>query len=166
MTKPILTQARLKELVRYNKTTGVFNTIKRSPWTTNGEITAKHQKGYLTHVIDGHRYYLHRLAYLYVMGEFPDQIDHINRTKDDNRWDNLRNVSNGTNHRNMPMNIRNKSGVTGVHWSKKSKKWCAQIKFRGKRYSLGVFIEIEDAAKARKKAEKEYGFHPSHGIST
>jgi hypothetical protein len=47
----------------------------------------------------------------------------------------------------------NTSGYNGVHWSKSSQKWIAQIGFKGKTYYLGSFSRIEDAAEARKKAE-------------
>ena len=49
----------------------------------------------------------------------------------------------------------NKSGVRGVFWHNRRKKWCAQIKFQGKLRHLGYFDELEDAAKARRKAEEE-----------
>lgn len=49
----------------------------------------------------------------------------------------------------------NKSGVRGVFWDKRKGKWCAQIKFQGKNHFLGYFDELEDAAKARRKAEEE-----------
>lgn len=52
----------------------------------------------------------------------------------------------------------NTSGYNGVHWSKRSQKWIAQIGFKGKTYHLGSYSKIEDAAKARKKAEERiYG---------
>lgn len=49
----------------------------------------------------------------------------------------------------------NKSGVTGVNWDKSRGKWQATIRFKGKKYNLGRFADIEDAISARKKAEKE-----------
>ncbi len=45
----------------------------------------------------------------------------------------------------------NTSGYTGVH--KKGEKWVAQIRFKGKTYSLGTFEHIEDAVAARKLGE-------------
>ena len=47
----------------------------------------------------------------------------------------------------------NTSGYNGVHWSKSTQKWVAQIGFKGKTYYLGSFGKIEDAVDARKKAE-------------
>lgn len=63
----------------------------------------------------------------------------------------------------------NTSGYNGVHWSKGSQKWIAQIGFKGKTYHLGSFSKIEDAVDARKKAEDRiYGeflewYYDTHG---
>jgi len=52
----------------------------------------------------------------------------------------------------------NSSGHNGVYKKQKSNKWAAQITFKGKTYYLGSYTEIEDAIKARKKAEERlYG---------
>ena len=63
----------------------------------------------------------------------------------------------------------NTSGYNGVHWSKGSQKWIAQIGSKGKTYHLGSFSKIEDAVDARKKAEDRiYGeflewYYDTHG---
>ncbi len=52
----------------------------------------------------------------------------------------------------------NTSGYNGVYRNRKMDKWIAQIGFKGKKYYLGSFVKIEDAVKARKKAEEKiYG---------
>ena len=50
----------------------------------------------------------------------------------------------------------NTSGVKGVYYSKTRGKWIAQIMFRNKCYYLGGFDTIEDAAEARREAEKQF----------
>jgi hypothetical protein len=57
----------------------------------------------------------------------------------------------------------NASGVTGVFWNTDAKRWQAVITVNHKQIFLGTFSDIEDAASARKDAEQEFGFHPSHG---
>lgn len=52
-------------------------------------------------------------------------------------------------------NKSNKSGVTGVNWDKSRNKWQASIRFKGKKYNLGRFNDLQDAIDARKKAEEE-----------
>lgn len=50
-----------------------------------------------------------------------------------------------------------KSGHTGVYRQAKSRKWAAQITFKGKTYYLGAYDKIEDAVKARKRGEEIHG---------
>lgn len=50
----------------------------------------------------------------------------------------------------------NKSGVVGVNWDRSRGKWQASIRFKGHRYNLGRFDDIEDAITARKEAEEKY----------
>ena len=55
---------------------------------------------------------------------------------------------------NTRISIRNKTGVKGVHWDNKNKKWYAKIKVHKKDVFLGRFLTLEDASRARKEAEK------------
>jgi hypothetical protein len=94
------------------------------------------------------------LAWLYVQGVWPDaEIDHVNRIRDDNRIDNLRDV---TRLQNCCNRNDNTSSVAGVHWFKQDKKWRAQIWVVSKIKHLGYFANIEDAAEARRAAELKY----------
>jgi len=88
-------------------------------------------------------------------GELPElEIDHINRIRDDNCWTNLRTATRIQNSRNMGKSPRNKSGTTGVYWSKYHQKWTAQILKK----HLGFFTDKDEAIKVRKAAELKYGF--------
>lgn len=58
--------------------------------------------------------------------------------------------------RNKPARIDNKSGVKGVYWHKRNKKWTADIGVNYNRIRLGFFDDKEDAVKARKAAELKY----------
>lgn len=49
----------------------------------------------------------------------------------------------------------NTSGVPGVEWLPRKRRWKASICFRKKRYYLGAYAEFEDAVKARKQAEEK-----------
>ena len=87
-----------------------------------------------------------------------NEIDHINRIKDDNRWCNLREVSRQCNVRNCSIGKNNKSGITGVGWVKKCNKWCSRITVSRKTICLGNYKEFSDAVKARWDAEVKYNF--------
>ena len=52
----------------------------------------------------------------------------------------------------------NTSGYNGVYLNKKTGKWVALIGFKGKRYYLGSYEEVQAAAEARRQAEQQlYG---------
>ena len=104
--------------------------------------------------LDGRKYKAHRLAWLYLFGEWPKgQIDHINRNSLDNRIANLRDVSQSENQHNRPEQANNTSGVKGVHWHKQKMRWQAAIRINGKLIHLGLFGTKEEAAYARFHAE-------------
>jgi len=141
MTEKILTQTRLKELLEYDPNTGIFYRIKNLQGAGFvGDQAGSPAQGYLTIMIDGRNYRCHRLAWLYVYGEFPNEfIDHINRIKTDNRIINLRIASKKQNAENVGVQKNNKSGYRGVFWNKQKSKWQSKIKHNGQFIHLGFF---------------------------
>jgi hypothetical protein len=167
MAAPILTQARLKELFHYCSDSGVFTRIKTIHYRAVAGMAITYvdrSTGYVRVQIDGKLYHLHRLAFLYMTGTFPSgQVDHINGVRSDNRWLNMRDVSQTANSRNQKLQSTNTSGHTGVSWYRPSSKWYAHIRVNGRTKYLGYFLNIADAIAARKQADIEHGFHPNHG---
>ena len=108
------------------------------------------ENGYVTIAIRRSAYKAHRLAWLYVYGEWPDNIDHINGSPVDNRISNLRSVTFEENGKNMKLNSNNSSGLMGVHWHALSKKWQARITCNKTRLHLGYFRDFFEACCARK----------------
>ena len=99
-------------------------------------------RGYVLISIDGTRYPAHRLAWLYIYGQWPNgQIDHINRNPSDNRIVNLREATVAENGHNAGLRIDNTSGFKGVHRHRNllARPWQARIKFGSRRISLGYF---------------------------
>ena len=110
----------------------------------------------------------HRLLWCHYYGKWPESnlvIDHINGDNCDNRIVNLRLVTQTENNRNRCIPKDNTSGHLGVYWVNSKKKWLVQIGLNGKSIHIGYFKNKEDAIKARKEAEKKYGFHENHGRS-
>jgi len=155
-----LTQDRLKELLFYDAASGVFTWEKpASNRVKKGSIAGTlDREGYLQIRVDSVAYRAHHLAWIYVYGRKPSEIDHINRVKSDNSINNLREVSSSDNSKNVGMYAHNTSGVTGVSWNKDYGKWVAYINSEGKHIHLGLHSHIFEAACARKRAENLYNF--------
>jgi carbon monoxide dehydrogenase subunit G len=151
-----LTAGRLRELLHYDPETGVFTRDGR-------QVGTPHGTGYIVLRVDGANYYAHRLAWLYVKGEWPvGFIDHRDRFRGNNRFANLRDSSNGQNLRNRGATKANTSGFKGV--SRHRNRWRATIKAGGKQINLGHHKTKELAAAAYAEAAKrlhgEFSFVP------
>ncbi len=172
-----ITQKTLKEALYYDPLTGLFIWLNRpvdhfANVGTQKQINTKHagkfagttdDKGYIKIQLFGNKYRAHRLAWLYVHGELPEDIDHKNQKRNDNRIANLRSVNHQTNMMNLPIYTNNSSSVMGVSWHKHREKWWAYGNLAGKRKSLGYFDSFHDAVVTREKWEKDNGFHVNHG---
>ena len=142
-----------------DKDTGTLHwKAPRAPRCKPGDIAGWiDNKGYRVVEVEGRSYRCHRLVWLMHHGSWPENsIDHINRDRLDNRIENLRDVSNMHNCRNRNLEVTNKSGHTGVSWHKASNRWTAQISVNRKVKYLGIYLDKEDAIKARKEAEEKY----------
>lgn len=155
------TQKELKYLIHYDPEIGVVTRkVSTSSKARKGNIVGSLGKnGYLYVHIFGKQRLLHRLIWFYMEGYMPEhQIDHIDRDPLNNKWNNLREVSQYCNMRNCGMYKRNTSGITGVSWDTLYKKWNSYITIARKKINLGYFRNKLDAAKARWEAEKKYGY--------
>jgi len=166
-TKEKMTQNILKKYLHYNPDNGVFTrALKTANFIRVGDVAGWLDKasGYRKIYLRNKQYSAHRLAWLYMVGEFPsDQIDHINHIRDDNRFSNLRTATHSENQRNASIRYDNASGVTGVYWSKPRRKWQSEIYVNGKKIYGGSFGCVTAAAIARKALETKHGFHENHG---
>lgn len=164
MTVKVLTQSRLKELLHYSPDTGMFTWRTKRRGVLKGRVAGGlNGGGYVRMKIDGHEYYAHRMAHLYMTGEMPDEVDHEDHVRDNNRWENIIPSSRSENGKNVSMRSINTSGVTGVLWDRNARKWRAYITVNRDHKHIGLFESIEDATVARKAADIKYGFHPNHG---
>jgi len=153
---PDITAEELRRLLSYDAQTGLFT------WLTgrrSGKTAGCHSDGYIYIRVNERLYRAHRLAWLYVYGEWPNgQLDHINRVKDDNRVDNLRIADFSQNAQNAGAHKDNASGVRGIFWDKSRCKWVAELTIDGKLIFKQRFNSKEEATIARKQAEEKY--HP------
>lgn len=137
--------------------------------TFNGSYIGKRvgtptHRGYRTVTVLNKRQLEHRIIWLWMTGEFPEQVDHINGITDDNRWENLRNVSHFENMKNKSISKKNTSGYSGINKREGYERWRVRINVsKGKRKHIGDYPSFEEAFIARKKAEKDYDYHDNHG---
>jgi hypothetical protein len=152
-----LTAEVLRSEFLYNAATGEFRRLKKRGGRDVGSVAGYINKslGYVLIEVLGKTYFAHRLAWLYMHGEWPRYtIDHINRCKSDNRMVNLRDIEHCENGRNVGIRSNNTSGVTGVYWHKTTHQWMVLAYRYGKQISLGYFKSWFDAVRARKEWER------------
>jgi len=166
----MLSKELLLKTLHYNKEIGVFTwRVKPSNCIAIGDIAGTIKcdgKGRLNNqiTIGGNSEAAARLAWLYVTGKEPiAQIDHIDGNSLNDKWDNLRDISNMSNCKNQSLCTNNTSGCMGVTWFKPSSSWQVRINIEGKRKCLGYFNSLDEAIAIRKQAEKENGYHINHG---
>ena len=155
----MITQKRLKEVLRYNRRTGfwtwkVFMSSRALKGARAGSTRAD---GNVRIRIDGKLYLAHRLAHLYVKGVFPSAVvDHKNGDASKNRWSNLRPTTQAKNCLNKKKNKRNTSGYTGVRPHRKN--WQALICTDGKVQCLGTYRTKKEANAVRvREAKRQHG---------
>ncbi|WP_252108979.1 MULTISPECIES: HNH endonuclease signature motif containing protein [unclassified Halomonas] len=177
-----ISQSFLKECLTYNPLTGDFtwNVRPRNHFISNRGCNASNARcagkkagcvltnhnGKYSYVqigisINGKTklYKAHRLAWLYVYGEFPiNGIDHIDGNSLNNSISNLRDVPQAVNCKNKRLSNRNTSGYPGVSWNSRDKAYAAYFKAGNKQHSLGYFRTAEEAAAIAAKARLENGY--------
>lgn len=145
----------LRAFIAYDPETGIFTAVKARARVHVGKVLGlKDKSGYLHIVLNQVHYYAHRLAWLFMTGDWPeDYVDHINGVKADNRWANLRAATNGQNQQNRKLRSDSVSGLKGVS-RRTSTSWAARIAGG----HLGCFPTPEEAHAAYMKAAREqYG---------
>jgi hypothetical protein len=130
------------------------STEKFGSWNTKfvGKRAGGHRScGYFGIRVFNKRYLVHRLVWLWVYGEpVPDEIDHIDGDPSNNRIANLRAATHSQNVANSRTLTTNTTGIKGVCMV--HSRFRAEIIAKGKRYYLGLFDTLEEAATARQKA--------------
>ncbi len=162
----MLSELRLREILHYDRETGIWTWLHRSDrnkqW--NGRFVGKRagcidlDTGYWRIRIDDILYYAHRLAFLYVLGSWPeDEADHKNLNRADCSWDNLRPATRGENNTNHPTRSDNTSGFKGVSLEKRTGKWTSEYRLNGNRYRRSGFATAAEAHAAYVEDSQKYG---------
>lgn len=119
-----------------------------APMAKKGQIAGSSDgHGYIKIGLFGRRYMAHRLIWIYKTGSSPEgDIDHIDGSRRNNRWANLRSATRSQNLCNLPG--RSASGVKGVYFNKKTGRWTAQIRLHGRSVYQAYFKTLGEAEKA------------------
>ena len=151
----MLTQERALQAFDYNPVTGklfwkVFTSRRVKVGQEAGSLnTSGAAKGYISVRIDTKLYLAHRVIWLMVHGEWPEQdTDHLDLNRSNNKLSNLRTASRAQNMWNRPKLSGNTSGVKGVFRSKTTGNFIASTRCNGKKIHIGVYKTIEEAHKA------------------
>jgi hypothetical protein len=153
-----LTQSKVAEFFDY-KDGQLFWKISTGRVSAFSKAGTLGSHGYLQIRLMGKIYLAHRLIYLLINGHIPNQIDHIDGDKTNNKIDNLRLSSQSENRMNSSRSSLNKIGIKGVCWSKSNKSWRVQIKKQRKNVYDGFFNDLELAELVSIEARNKY-----HGL--
>lgn len=152
-----ITAETARSLLTYDEATGVVRWVRPNKSRMNyfsiaGSIGAD---GYRKIKILGRSYQIHRVIWLIVTGEWPqDEIDHINRVRDDNRWINLRQVSRKENANNRSLKRCGESSpLVGLSFSKRRQKWRVYYYRSGKYIHIGEYKSRFSALEAAERTE-------------
>lgn len=151
----------LREALCYDPDTGVFTRRTAAGRLRVGDLAGCVEGEYLIIGVGRQHYKAHHLAWLYMTGEWPAYIDHIDGNSLNNRFANLRLSTHSENMRNQVSPRKdNTSGFRGVCRSRNGK-WQANITVSGKQRHLGIFSTPEEASDAYWAAKAAL-----HGVDT
>jgi hypothetical protein len=146
----------------YNPETGVVLALESYGPNNNrvfaGDKCGYLHGGYLAVNFNLKRFYLHRLCWFLHYGYWPAlTVDHINGVKDDNRIENLRELTQRQNCRSY-QTVSNKSSSKYRGVSRVKDRWRAQINVPTRKRHIGYFGTQVDAAIAYNKEATKLGF--------
>jgi hypothetical protein len=180
----LLTSEMLNDLLRYDEASGIVYWRQRTPVMFAGETSTQRTarcrrwntrwagrqafthidgRGYLQGRVLGVRVLAHRVILCMVNGSWPRSTDHKDGVRTNNRLANLRECSIAENNRNKCITQNHPTGVMGVRWRAQQRNWQVSISANGQRFYLGTFERFDDAVAARKAAEIEHRYGPTHG---
>lgn len=150
--------AEVRALVDYDPMTGVFRqkiSSHKGRWPAGRVLGHLDACGYRIITLKGIHFRASRIAFVIMMGRWPEEIDHIDGTRSD-VWSNLRECTHAENSKNQKRRSTNKTGRTGVSQTPNGKRWFAEICSDYRRKRVGTFDTFEEACAARAAYEKAW----------
>ena len=156
----MVTAKELREILHYDPETGDFTWVRtQCPRLKPGDKAGSINKrwNYIYIYVGGKGRRAHRLAWLYMTGEWPVQwIDHINGNGCDNRFKNLRECNPSQNGFNSKLTKSTKSGLKGATWDSQTQMWRAVITVNRKTICRGRYKTAQEAHAVYCKMAKEF----------
>ena len=165
-----LTAERVRAALRYSPIVGVFEWRQSGRRIRAGGLAGAvvRPSGYVRIVLDGIPYPAHRLAWLYMTGEWPaDEVDHIDGDRSNNAWKNLRQATQTTNSWNKRNSQKPSLGAKGVSFLKGTGRWQARVVKNGETWRRAYPTQQEAEAaivEKRKELHGEFANHGKHGF--
>ena len=150
-----LLKINVNEFLCYEPETGLFYWLqKRGRQAPGSRAGSVKDRGYVSIFFNGRRHYAHRLAVVAMTGHAPDGVvDHIDGNPSNNRWLNLRVVSQSENmeNRRFQPQRNSKTGLIGAS-PHANGGYVSQITRDGRRQYLGHFKTAHEAHQAYMEA--------------
>lgn len=154
----MLTHALLRKALTYDPSTGLFHWLiapshRAKPGDAAGCVRSD---GYARIQLFGKKYLAHRLAWFYVMGEWPSaEVDHEDGDGSNNRWRNLRLATRRVNMQNQRRARRdNSTGLLGA--TAVGNRFQATINVDGAPRYLGCYGTPQAAHEAYVNAKRQH----------
>ncbi len=151
----------VRRLLNLDPETGVLTrrvAPPRRPDLLGKVIGSRCVDGYLKARIGSQYYYTHRLVWAHYYGDSPQEIDHIDGDRSNNRLSNLRDVSHSNNCHNRPSfngtKRKSASGIKGVYLIANGR-YKTTIRVQNRQIYIGQFKTLAEAAEARSRAAAE-----------
>lgn len=169
MVAPTITLARLEPYMTYDDSRKGLVWVKpdSNRAKVGALVGARMANGYRATTVDGKKYLVHHLVWLWHYGTLPPidkDVDHKNGVRDDNRVSNLRLVTRSV---NLVGGLGRKNPLLPGVTRTPAGRFTAHIHISRKRTYIGTFDSPEEAHKAYVSRHiAEYGesskFHPGH----
>lgn len=153
----MLTAEQLRAELSYCPTAGIFKRLNtRGKWKAGSIAGCIGAHGYVQISVMGKKEYAHRLAILYVTGEWPaGEVDHLDHDKTHNAIANLRDVPPVVNKQNVrTKRSHSQQPAMGIYKNPKGGKFVARISVNGSQKYLGTYDTHELAHLAYLQAKR------------
>lgn len=149
----MLIKERIEELFEY-RDGNLYRKISLGNQKAGDMAGFMNKRGYWQIQFDGKKYQLHRVIFFLHNGYLPDELDHIDNDRGNNRIEKLRPATRSENLKNTSLRCDNTSGHKNVQFHKPTRKWKVSLRINGKKTHIGLYDDIDMAALAAEDARK------------